>query len=62
MVFDTWILICLMSLIIWETVWKGVGLWKSGRNKQIKWFVAIFLLNTIGILPIVYLKFFQKKQ
>jgi len=59
---ETVILIWLIPLVIWEIVWKGIGLWKSGRNNQLKWFIAIFILNTVGILPIVYLKFFQKKR
>jgi len=25
------------------------------------WFIAIFIFNTVGILPIIYLAFFQKK-
>ncbi len=55
-------LVWLIPLIIWEAVWKGIALWKAGRNNQLKWFVAMFILNTAGILPIVYLKFYQKKQ
>lgn len=47
---------------IWEAVWKGIALWKTGRNNQLPWFVFIFILNTVGILPIVYLLFFQKKK
>lgn len=46
---------------IWEMVWKGFALWRASQNKQRNWFVAILIINTIGILPIVYLKFFQKK-
>ncbi len=48
-------------LIIWAAIWKGIGLWKAGRNNQIVWFVFMFILNTAGILPIIYLAFFQKK-
>ena len=48
--------------IIWDAVWKGIGLWRSGRNKQPVWFVFIFLLNTLGILPIIYLAFCQKDK
>lgn len=62
MAFETSILIWLIPLIIWEAIWKGIALWKSGRNSQLKWFIAIFLLNTVGILPIIYLKFFQKQR
>ena len=46
---------------IWELTWKGFALWKAGQNKQRNWFIAILIINTIGVLPIVYLKFFQKK-
>lgn len=53
-------LIVLISL--WELVWKGIALWKCGRNNQLVWFIAILILNTAGILPIIYLLFFQKKK
>ncbi|HEX7542776.1 MAG TPA: DUF5652 family protein [Patescibacteria group bacterium] len=46
---------------IWELVWKGIALWKASQNKQRNWFIAILIINTIGILPIIYLKFFQRK-
>ncbi|MEY3471302.1 MAG: hypothetical protein RLZZ223_652 [Candidatus Parcubacteria bacterium] len=61
MLIETSLLIWLVPIIVWETIWKGIALWKCGRNNQLKWFVFILLLNTVGILPIVYLKFFQKK-
>lgn len=47
---------------LWELVWKGLALWKAARNEQKYWFVVLLLVNTMGILPIVYLKFFQKEQ
>lgn len=53
-----WWLFLVVSL--WEGVWKGVALWKSGTNKQLAWFVCLFIFNTMGILPILYLLFFQK--
>ncbi len=51
----------LIPIFIWESVLKGFALWKSGRNKQPIWFVFIFLFNTLGILPLLYLFLFQKK-
>lgn len=56
------LLAVLVILVVWEAVWKAVGLWKSGRNNQLAWFVCIFIFNTAGILPIVYLKFYQKNN
>lgn len=57
-----WFPILIVNLVIWEAIWKGVALWKSGKNNQLTWFVCIFIFNTIGILPIIYIKFFQRKQ
>jgi methionyl-tRNA synthetase len=55
---NMWIFIV---LAVWEIVWKGMALWKAARNSQTGWFVALFILNTAGILPIVYLVFFDKE-
>lgn len=51
----------LVPMIIWDLVWKAVGLWKSSRNNQIVWFIFILIVNSLGILPIIYIAFFQKK-
>ncbi|KKR82794.1 MAG: hypothetical protein UU29_C0009G0065 [Candidatus Daviesbacteria bacterium GW2011_GWA2_40_9] len=49
-------------LVLWDVFWKAVGLWYTIKNNQRNWFVAIFILSSVGILPILYLKFFQQKQ
>jgi len=49
-------------LIIWEIIWKGIGLWKAARNNEMYWYVAILVLNTAGILPIIYIFFFDKNK
>lgn len=46
-------------LLVWETVWKSIALWKAARNGQLFWFVAVVIFNTVGILPIIYILFFQ---
>lgn len=58
---DPSLMLWLAPLILWEAVWKAIALWKAGRNNQLPWFIAILILNTAGILPIVYLAFFQNK-
>lgn len=52
----------LVIIMFWELIWKGIALWKCGRNDQPVWFVFILIVNSLGILPIVYLLFFQKKK
>ncbi len=57
---------CLMPIIIilaiWESVWKLIALWKSARNNHLVWFICIAVINTAGILPIVYILMNRKKK
>jgi len=54
-------LIFLIVLVaLWDMVWKALGLWRSARNGQTGWFVAILLINTAGVLPILYLLLTEK--
>ena len=56
-------LLLIVLLSIWELVWKGFGLWHSAQNKQKGWYIALLLLiNTAGLLPIIYLIWFKPKQ
>jgi|TARA_Y100000310_G_C20206612_1_gene589367 hypothetical protein len=54
------VLLFWIPILIWEAVWKGIGMWKAARNSQLGWFIAILIVNSAGILPIVYIYFFQK--
>lgn len=58
----TWMLILIGTLMTREMVRKGIALWKAGTKKQLRWFICMFIFNTAGLLPIIYLIFFQKKE
>jgi len=47
-------------LAIWDGVWKLIAMWKSARHDQLAWFICLAIFNTVGILPILYILFFQK--
>ncbi len=49
-------------LLLWSLFWKGWALWRAAQNKQKAWFIAILVINLLGILEIVYLLFFQKEE
>jgi len=51
-----------LALAVWGLVWKGIALWKSAQNRQKKWFLVILILNTFGILEIIYIFYFSKKK
>ncbi|MEN7982073.1 MAG: DUF5652 family protein [Nanoarchaeota archaeon] len=57
---STVIIVILVAILLWSTVWKLLGLWKSARKGSIIWFIIIALTNTIGILPILYIYVFSK--
>ena len=44
----------LILVLIWVIIWKGLALWQSARKGQKVWFVALLIVNTLGLLEIVY--------
>jgi len=55
----TWVI---PLIILWTLPWKGVALWRAGGNKQLVWFICIFIFNTLAILEIIYIFGFSKKK
>lgn len=53
--FPAWGLTILPLLVLWSLVWKGLALWHSGRRGRYWWFVVLLVVNTAGILEIIYL-------
>ena len=51
----------LLVISVWTLIWKGFALWHSARSQQKGWFIAILILNTMGLLPIIYLIWFKPK-
>lgn len=52
----------ILVLIVWTLAWKGAALWKAARNGQRNWFIACLILNTLGILEIIYIFYFSKPK
>ena len=55
-----WLLISLV--VVSEMVWKGIALWRAGRNGHLVWFIVLLIFNTLGILPIIYIFAFSRRQ
>ena len=55
-------LVLFTILSIWALVWKGFALWKSSKKNQLIWFIALLIINTVGILEILYIFVFSKIQ
>lgn len=50
-----------LVILAWSLFWKGWALWRSARTGHKWWFVALLVINTVGILEILYLFVFSKK-
>ncbi len=52
----------IVIVVLWTLPWKGVALWKSARQSQKWWFIALLVINTVGLLEILYIFVFSKKE
>jgi hypothetical protein len=50
------------ALTIWDLFWRGKALWRAAKNNSLYWFIALLVVNSLGILPIIYIYFFSKKK
>lgn len=57
-----WLPFVIIAITVWVSVWKGIALWRSARNNSLVWFVLLLILNTMGILEIIYIIFFSKPK
>ncbi len=56
--FLPWIIV----ISIFELVLKMIAMWKAGRRNQLAWFIVIGIINTAGILPLIYLLTNRNKE
>ena len=45
----------LVILLVWTIPWKIYAVWLSAKRNQKIWFVVLLIVNTFGILEIIYI-------
>jgi len=45
----------LVLVALWGYAWKAVALWMAARRDHTVWYVVLVVLNTAGILEIIYI-------
>ncbi len=58
--FPSWLIVVYVIAIVWSLIWKAIALWKSARLNKKTWFVLLLVINTLGILEILYIFVFSK--
>jgi hypothetical protein len=53
--YPNWIIVLFIIALLVDLTLKGIALWKAARNSQTIWFVALLIINSMTILPIIYL-------
>ncbi len=56
---NSWVI---FPLAAWTLVWKGLALWRSARAGQKVWYIVLLIVNTLGILEIIYLLITNKPK
>ncbi|VVB83865.1 Uncharacterised protein [uncultured archaeon] len=50
----------LVIIILWTFIWKIAALIKAAKNRSAGWVIVFALINTVGILEILYIFVFSK--
>jgi uncharacterized membrane protein len=57
------LMLALLPLLVlaaaWTLIIKGYALWHAARNSQKWWFIALLVVNTLGVLEVIYLIWFR---
>ena len=56
------LLILVLFISLWTVAWKGWALWRAARRNDTGWFVAILILNTLGLLDIIYIFLISRRK
>ncbi len=49
-------------LMLWSLFWKAWALWIAARRGEKVWFGAMIVVNTMGVLEILYIYVFSKDK
>lgn len=52
----------ILLAVVFDLVLKGMALWRAAKNHRLGWFIALLIINSVGILPLIYLFVVDKKK
>ena len=57
--YEMTLILIILLVVVWDLSWKMIALWKSARRDQKVWFIFLAIINSVGILPIIYLLLYK---
>ena len=60
--FTPTLLALFIAFLLWSLVIKAFALWYAARGGQKWWFAVLVILNTAGLLEIIYLIWFRPED
>ncbi len=42
-------------IFLWDAAWKAIAIRRAVQNRQYRWVAPLILVNSVGILPMLYL-------
>lgn len=45
----------IIILMVADLILRGLALYQSAKKEQKAWFIALLIINSVGILPLIYL-------
>jgi hypothetical protein len=52
----------ILPVLLWTLFWKGCALWFAVKDNKKWWFLVFLVINTVGILEIIYIFYIAKKK
>lgn len=47
--------VIILLIALWDLAWKGFAMWRAAHKSSKLWFTALLVINSAGIVPILYL-------
>lgn len=44
-----------LTLMAWDTAWKAAAIHRAWKNGQRRWILPLAVVNSMGLLPMLYL-------
>lgn len=51
----------LTVLLIWDSAWKAAAITRAVKRRNYRWIVPLAVVNSMGILPMLYLWRFSRQ-